>query len=77
MPQRPESDPAPPACPVCSEAAARQNRHFPFCSERCKLVDLGRWLGGRYRVESPIEAAERDVPPASPPDEEPSSEGTQ
>jgi uncharacterized protein len=23
--------------------------HLPFCSERCKLIDLGRWLGERYR----------------------------
>jgi endogenous inhibitor of DNA gyrase (YacG/DUF329 family) len=24
---------------------------FPFCSERCRSIDLGRWLGERYRVE--------------------------
>jgi hypothetical protein len=23
---------------------------FPFCSERCKLIDLGRWLGGKYQI---------------------------
>ena len=23
---------------------------FPFCSERCKLIDLGRWLDGKYQV---------------------------
>ena len=27
-----------------------QNTFFPFCSERCKLVDLGNWLGEAYRV---------------------------
>jgi endogenous inhibitor of DNA gyrase (YacG/DUF329 family) len=25
---------------------------FPFCSERCRLVDLGNWLGGSYRIGS-------------------------
>jgi endogenous inhibitor of DNA gyrase (YacG/DUF329 family) len=23
---------------------------FPFCSERCKLIDLGRWADGRYQI---------------------------
>jgi endogenous inhibitor of DNA gyrase (YacG/DUF329 family) len=26
--------------------------HFPFCSDRCKLIDLGRWLGESYRIPS-------------------------
>jgi endogenous inhibitor of DNA gyrase (YacG/DUF329 family) len=39
----------------------------PFCSERCKLADLGRWLSEGYRV--PEEAA-RDEPPAEPPKED-------
>jgi endogenous inhibitor of DNA gyrase (YacG/DUF329 family) len=26
---------------------------WPFCSKRCKLADLGRWLGGHYRIETP------------------------
>ena len=41
-------------CPTCkgtvpAEPEAR-TRDFPFCSERCRLVDLGRWLSGEYRV---------------------------
>jgi endogenous inhibitor of DNA gyrase (YacG/DUF329 family) len=39
---------------------------FPFCSPRCKTIDLGRWLGESYRIpaEEPEEPAfeERDVP---------------
>jgi len=40
------------SCPTCRREAAprRDNAFFPFCSERCKLVDLGRWLRGEYRV---------------------------
>ena len=45
-------------CPICkralSEGAAQVGSEassaFPFCSARCKLVDLGAWLDGRYRV---------------------------
>ncbi len=39
-------------CPSCRKDAPprAENRFFPFCSERCKLVDLGKWLGEQYRV---------------------------
>jgi endogenous inhibitor of DNA gyrase (YacG/DUF329 family) len=40
MPSRP--------CPICGKPAAQKYR--PFCSDRCSLVDLGRWLGEGYRV---------------------------
>jgi hypothetical protein len=30
--------------------ASSQRSSFPFCSERCKLIDLGRWLDGKYRI---------------------------
>ncbi len=35
-------------CPICGKPAVQKFR--PFCSERCSLVDLGRWLGEGYRV---------------------------
>jgi len=39
-------------CPICRNSVALrdENAYFPFCSERCKLVDLGNWLGEVYRV---------------------------
>jgi len=38
-------------CPQCgAEVAWKDNPFRPFCSERCKLIDLGNWLGERYRV---------------------------
>lgn len=33
---------------------------FPFCSDRCKLVDLGRWLDGKYQIPV-VEADESDT----------------
>jgi endogenous inhibitor of DNA gyrase (YacG/DUF329 family) len=39
-------------CPICGKPAAPRvdNRAFPFCSDRCRLVDLGKWLGEEYRI---------------------------
>jgi endogenous inhibitor of DNA gyrase (YacG/DUF329 family) len=43
------------SCPTCAKvmegASLAELPNFPFCSKRCKLVDLGRWLDGTYRVE--------------------------
>ncbi|MBA2379336.1 MAG: DNA gyrase inhibitor YacG [Blastocatellia bacterium] len=44
-------------CPYCSKAAEWDgNEYRPFCSERCKLLDLGVWIDEGYRL--PTEAAE-------------------
>jgi len=38
-------------CPHCGRPADREgNPHHPFCSERCKLIDLGNWAAERYRI---------------------------
>jgi endogenous inhibitor of DNA gyrase (YacG/DUF329 family) len=38
-------------CPICrKEAPWKGNPHRPFCSERCKLQDLGAWASERYRI---------------------------
>ncbi len=41
-------------CPECRKrfryASVSAHRWFPFCSERCKTVDLGRWFGNEYAV---------------------------
>jgi endogenous inhibitor of DNA gyrase (YacG/DUF329 family) len=40
-------------CPTCGKPAQWQdNPARPFCSERCKLIDLGRWVDEEYRVPS-------------------------
>jgi endogenous inhibitor of DNA gyrase (YacG/DUF329 family) len=42
----------PRSCPICARPVAprRENRSFPFCSDRCRLVDLAKWLGEEYRI---------------------------
>jgi endogenous inhibitor of DNA gyrase (YacG/DUF329 family) len=41
--------------------AAQRAKVYPFCSERCKVIDLGRWLDERYQI--PVEPAETDDGP--------------
>ncbi len=40
------------SCPICKKpvVATAENRYRPFCSERCRLVDLGTWAGEEYLV---------------------------
>jgi endogenous inhibitor of DNA gyrase (YacG/DUF329 family) len=42
-------------CPMCNRPARPRpgNPSFPFCSDRCRLEDLGKWLGGDYRIPGP------------------------
>ena len=62
------SEPKPPriaACPRCGASTRldAQNRWRPFCSERCKLIDLGNWVSGRYAIpadDSQVPTAEED-----------------
>jgi endogenous inhibitor of DNA gyrase (YacG/DUF329 family) len=37
-------------CPICRRKSVLETK--PFCSDRCRTIDLGRWLGGDYRVPS-------------------------
>jgi hypothetical protein len=50
---------APPRpCPVCRKPAVPALR--PFCSERCRQVDLGRWLAGDYAIPAEPDGGEPD-----------------
>ncbi len=51
-------DKPPLKCPICKKSAAAMSADpaikspFPFCSDRCRLIDLGRWFDGAYQVPS-------------------------
>ncbi|NPU96963.1 MAG: DNA gyrase inhibitor YacG [Candidatus Omnitrophica bacterium] len=38
---------------------------FPFCSKRCKMIDLGRWFTGEHRISEPLILENKDNPPES------------
>ena len=50
-------------CPQCNKplAADADARWRPFCSERCKLADLGQWFAGRYSI--PVDSHPSEPPP--------------
>jgi len=42
-------------CPICKAATdSEQNAEFPFCSERCRMRDLGNWASESYVVSEPV-----------------------
>ncbi|MEQ8428644.1 MAG: DNA gyrase inhibitor YacG [Gammaproteobacteria bacterium] len=53
-------------CPTCNKpvSLAADNPHRPFCSERCRLVDLGEWVQEGYSIP------DKDSAPSSIPEEE-------
>jgi endogenous inhibitor of DNA gyrase (YacG/DUF329 family) len=42
-------------CPTCRTLVLEHSEDFPFCSDRCRLIDLGKWASGDYRVSTPIQ----------------------
>ena len=41
-------------CPTCRTVVTAEDENFPFCSGRCRSIDLGKWASGAYRISSPI-----------------------
>ena len=41
-------------CPTCKTLVTGDDEYFPFCSDRCRLIDLGKGASGGYRISSPV-----------------------
>ncbi len=41
-------------CPTCKTLVLATSPDVPFCSDRCRTIDLGKWAAGEYRISSPI-----------------------
>jgi len=51
-------------CPICKKPVKSADSEFPFCSERCRLIDLGKWASGQYVVSSPLkDVSDREEDP--------------
>lgn len=49
-------------CPICKKKeVAPGDPEFPFCSERCRLIDLGNWASEKYVIPSSGEPGEQDT----------------
>jgi uncharacterized protein len=52
-------------CPICKKDVQVGDPEMPFCSERCRLIDLGNWASGKYVIPGP---------PVQPPEKDPSAD---
>jgi endogenous inhibitor of DNA gyrase (YacG/DUF329 family) len=41
-------------CPICRREVASGSPYAPFCSERCRTIDLANWATGEYRISTPL-----------------------
>lgn len=55
-------------CPICGKKVAFNTPNMPFCSDRCRLLDLGNWASEKYRIPSDrlSELDEADIPEEQP-----------
>jgi len=43
-------------CPICEKEVKLDDPGMPFCSERCRLIDLGNWASEKYVIPGPLES---------------------
>ena len=49
-------------CPICKKEVDAHAPDFPFCSERCRIIDLGNWASEKYVVSTPVNSGPETVP---------------
>jgi len=42
-------------CPICKKDVTLGDVDFPFCGDRCRIIDLGNWSTEKYRISSPAD----------------------
>ena len=47
-------------CPICRKAVSPDAATYPFCSKRCRTIDLARWADEAYVISRPIEQSDLD-----------------
>jgi len=51
-------------CPICGKSVSIDDPSMPFCSERCKLLDLGAWASEKYVIPGgAVQQDESELPP--------------
>jgi endogenous inhibitor of DNA gyrase (YacG/DUF329 family) len=55
-------------CPICKKAVKSNDPEFPFCSERCRTIDLGKWASRAYVIPSPVTDADEQIRESTPED---------
>jgi len=57
-------------CPICRKLVERDNPQLPFCSARCRLIDLGNWASEKYVISTPLRPEDADEKGQPQPDAE-------
>lgn len=58
-------------CPICKKEVAFNDPNMPFCSDRCRAIDLGNWATGKYAIPAEELPEQQDAPDEREPDESP------
>jgi uncharacterized protein len=53
-------------CPICKKPVKSKDAEFPFCSDRCRQIDLGKWASGGYVISSPVQDTSDSISGALP-----------
>ncbi len=48
-------------CPICKKAVVSTVPDFPFCSDHCRQIDLGKWASGAYVISEPVQEEEEVI----------------
>jgi endogenous inhibitor of DNA gyrase (YacG/DUF329 family) len=57
-------------CPICKKVVKSSDPEFPFCSDRCRTIDLGKWASGAYVIRSPITDVDEQIRESTPEDQD-------
>ena len=57
-------------CPICKKPVKSTDPEFPFCSQRCRTIDLGKWASGAYVISAPVTDADEPIRENDPEDAE-------
>ena len=60
-------------CPICRKEVQPDAPFVPFCSDRCRIIDLGKWSSGSYVISSPVKDTEESIREIEP--EDPGEDG--
>jgi endogenous inhibitor of DNA gyrase (YacG/DUF329 family) len=47
-------------CPICGKEVKIDDPFMPFCSDRCRIIDLGNWASEKYRISTLAESSHKE-----------------
>ncbi|HEX7359323.1 MAG TPA: DNA gyrase inhibitor YacG [Bryobacteraceae bacterium] len=63
--------PATVRCPICKKEVPFDSPNMPFCSDRCRLIDLGNWAAEKYVISTPAKRNDFEGEESEPPGDRP------